>query len=159
MKRWKDTEYFLSEDGDVYRNGSKRAFYLSNKGYNVISIWQYNQCTKWNVHRIVAELYVENPDLKCCVNHIDGNKVNNHHSNLEWVTAQENSHHMLFVLKKNIGDKHVHTGVPDKIVNYLRKCKSVKIKADFGRIAKTYGVTESHIKRIYNGSKRKLVVT
>lgn len=159
MRRWRDTEYFVTEDGDVYRNGRKRALYLSNRGYNIIDIWQYNQRTKWNVHRIVAELYVDNPDLKCCVNHIDGNKLNNHYTNLEWVTFQENSQHVINVLKKNIGDKHSQTRVPEKIVSYLRKCKSVEIKPDFDRIAKTYRVTKYHIEKIYKGTKRVLGVT
>jgi hypothetical protein len=45
------------------------------------------------IHRLVAELFVSNPDGKTVVNHKDGNKANNTADNLEWVTASENSLH------------------------------------------------------------------
>jgi hypothetical protein len=50
------------------------------------------------VHRVIARAWIENPNSKPQVNHIDGNKLNNHASNLEWVTNQENQIHAYEIL-------------------------------------------------------------
>lgn len=46
-----------------------------------------------SVHRLVAEAFIKNHKKKPQINHLDRDRANNHVSNLEWVTAHENSYH------------------------------------------------------------------
>lgn len=46
-----------------------------------------------NIHRLVALSFIKNTKNKDFVNHMDGNKLNNHANNLEWVTHKENAEH------------------------------------------------------------------
>ena len=58
---------------------------LFNSGYRVIRIDNKRYC----IHRLVAQEWI-NDEKKQCVDHIDGNKQNNHLSNLRWATTKEN---------------------------------------------------------------------
>ena len=46
----------------------------------------------FNVHRLVAICFVEG-DVSLTVNHIDGNKLNNVYTNLEFISAKDNIKH------------------------------------------------------------------
>ena len=72
---------------------------IDRAGYHEVLINGKNH----RVHRVVAELFIDNPDKKDCVNHIDGNKLNNTVQNLEWCTHSENTIHSikLGLQKKN----------------------------------------------------------
>jgi|TARA_R110000737_G_scaffold157287_1_gene185796 hypothetical protein len=86
MRRFRDTEYMISEDGGIYRNGKKRKPYLDI--YQRLNLSINGVTTTFYVHRIVAEAYLGASDL--CVDHIDNDKTNNHVSNLQYLTRAEN---------------------------------------------------------------------
>jgi len=66
---------------------------LTNKGYNRVYLsMNSNKYTK-SVHRLVAETFIDNPESKKTVNHINMNKLDNSVSNLEWMTNKENMRH------------------------------------------------------------------
>ena len=91
--------YLVTEDGQVfcmrYKNRDEwrqlkpRIGHQRCGGYYLVTI---NGRVAF-VHRLVAECFCEKPPGKVEVNHKDGNKLNNHYSNLEWVTHLENVRH------------------------------------------------------------------
>jgi hypothetical protein len=86
MKKFKNSNYEISEDGKVFniKNGRERKPQLVNGFHQVILF--INKCTKFiYVHQLVAECYVENPLGYTQIEHIDGNKLNNDYSNLRWI--------------------------------------------------------------------------
>lgn len=86
-------DYYVDYDGSIYKGKNKLKCNNQN-GYRAVMItYKDGSRKRWYVHRIVAEIYLENKDRKPFVNHIDGDKANNSVSNLEWVTCKENARH------------------------------------------------------------------
>jgi hypothetical protein len=81
-------------------------------GYMVCSLSNHQDLKEFLVHRLVASAFISKIDGKYDVNHIDGNKTNNHYSNLEWVTKSENTLHAV---------KHNISGFRDHVFENLRK--------------------------------------
>lgn len=105
MEIWKPIEgtegiYEVSNTGKVrninYRGcGYTRYLKISTNdwGYNYVIIKRNGKRGKQMIHRLLAEIFIPNPDEKPEVNHIDGVKTNNCIDNLEWVTKSENVQH------------------------------------------------------------------
>lgn len=66
---------------------------LKRNGYYVARLSKDGKVFNYSVHRLVAIHFVDNPDDKPYVNHIDGVKTNNLSENLEWSTPSENIQH------------------------------------------------------------------
>lgn len=93
-KEYRDSGYFISTCGRVKskRNGDIKALSQRNKNtYVEIQIRIKNESKSFKIHRLVAELFIPNNDLqKIEVDHINGDKSNNHVNNLQWITPDDN---------------------------------------------------------------------
>lgn len=86
--------YEIEEDGTLYGyNGRKLADVLSNRGYIRNSLSTEKGQKNFLRHRLVAMAFIDNPENKPEINHINEDKLNNHVENLEWCTRVENMNH------------------------------------------------------------------
>lgn len=70
-----------------------RSTTLDRTGYLRVALLKHGISKSYAVHRLVCMAFLDNPESKRTVNHIDGNKQNNILSNLEWMTHSENHKH------------------------------------------------------------------
>lgn len=85
--------YLIGSNGTINNRTKDLNTYIINSGYVAIKLCVGKVRKHKLIHRMVAEMFVPNPENKSEVNHIDGNKLNNNASNLEWVTSSENKRH------------------------------------------------------------------
>lgn len=104
-----DSRFEISEYGIIRNRKTKsvKSQYLNDAGYPMITISKGNKSNPYRVHKLLAEMFIPNPDKKPEVNHIDGNKKNYALSNLEWSTHAENMGHAFTTgLANNTGERN-----------------------------------------------------
>lgn len=143
MEQWKEIEgnretYAVSDQGEVKtvtrpgaRGSTVKGHALAQRensnGYLRVTARFKGEKKSYAhfVHRLVAEAFVPNPENKPFVNHKDGNKHNNHATNLEWCTKSENEKHAWRTgLKTDVatkGELHGMHKLKEKDVKYIRK--------------------------------------
>ncbi len=107
------SKYYVTFSGHVFgtRNMQYLKAHLSHDGYHCVGMFKDSDKRQHQlkIHRLVALAYIENPDKKPSVNHINGNKNVNSADNLEWVTVWENDNHArLLGLRRGISDERIH---------------------------------------------------
>jgi len=144
-----EKNYFVDKEGRVYSNRKfnniteLKQYTNGHKGYSKVTINKKN----YFVHRLVAIAFLENPENKKIVNHIDGDKSNNHVSNLEWCTYSENSKHAY-----DIGIHKPYIGVKDKGNNkFAKEWDDLSKKGmSFREIGRLYNVSHHTVSRTIN---------
>ena len=151
--------YLVSEDGEVMTlpRGGKDAHTLTQfdtgNGYRKVLLYSSDGiATNQLVHRLVATAFCEIRQGATEVNHLDGNKSNNHASNLEWVTPSENKDHASRVL----GGNHRKPGrrkFDDEQVRYIRSSTTGSRP-----LARQFGVSPTAIRQIRTGKTYQEVI-
>ena len=88
--------YIITRDGKVYNSQTKRYLTIKNNvnGYPGVALSRTDKTRKnIYIHRLVALLFIENPNNCLEINHIDFDKTNNNIENLEWVSKSDNIKH------------------------------------------------------------------
>jgi hypothetical protein len=123
---------------------------IGNSGYHQVSLRDGKRLHRTRAHVLVADHFCEGKTKeRFCVNHIDGNKLNNYFENLEWCTRAENSKHAFRTgLCDYKGEKSVHAKITE--------AQAIAIKYKFigfteSQLSKVFGIGRRHINDIKNG--------
>jgi len=125
-------DYWISEDSDIlsmrprWKKSKLKASNDRGNGYLFTTLFNNYVARSPTIHRLVAETFIPNPYNKACVNHKDGNKLNNCLSNLEWVTYSENTLHAYKTgLQKPRGKANKNIGLTEINCNCCKKTLSI----------------------------------
>ena len=149
---------------DNYGSGRTRKFeerelsyYQRKDGYFYVHLGGRNDLEKWQLHRLIAYMWIDNPNNLETVNHIDGDKGNNCVENLEWVSLAENikkgydcglydnvkSLHCSYIKWKN-----GFSNVDPLTKSYIR---SLKGKVSRDELCKIYNLTYKQLNMLLDG--------
>lgn len=121
---------------------------ISKTGYYVVTLFRPGFNRVYKVHRLVAEAFIDNPENKRTVNHIDGNKLNNSLGNLEWATDLENIRHGFAnnLIVTCVGEKQSATKLkPDEVTAIYNSLLPRR------ELSKKYNISYTAICNIKNG--------
>ena len=105
------------------------------------------------IHRLVAEAFIPNPENKPQVNHMDGNTLNAHVSNLEWVTPLENTRHAIRTgLTKQKGEDSSSAMITNETVKLI--IQELLDGVSQLVIAKKYDISKDVVHKIANKTNR-----
>jgi len=117
-------------------------------------VWLKDRKTPY-VHQLIALTFLPNPDNLPEVDHLDGNKANNHTDNLEWVSPSENMRRAtvqgLNTVPNNAGTRNGMAKLTEEDV------KQIKLLLKLGdtqlAIAKHFNISQGHVASIKAGTR------
>jgi len=115
-------------------------------GYKRINLYKNKKVKKYYVHRLVAQAFISNPNKYPEVNHKDGDKSNNHISNLEWCTSSQNQIHAYKIglqkynpkIHENNNYRGIKCKVTDNVTGKTIKFENMKKASEFLGYYKNY---------------------
>lgn len=169
-ERWADIsgwpDYEVSDHGRVRSKASPRSRFLkpqrfrklstNPKGYKTVVLSEGSRPTRrfktFTVHRLVAMAFVDG-DKSLVVGHLDGDPANNHYLNLKWITAQENSDHMVAHGTRQFGMRHPQGKLCARCVR--ASIELFDVGWCTGDIGALFGVNPATISGYLSGAERK----
>jgi Trp operon repressor len=167
MKQVESSNYYVTKDGNVINSKTQRILKpITISSYYYVSILG----KKKSIHSLVANAYLVKPNNNFEINHKDGNKLNNHYLNLEYVSHLDNMRHAyktglisIETRKKNADNarkvyklktnRHTSAKLTKEQVIEIKELLKQEMKQE--DIAKKYGVSRTPISHINTGKSWK----
>ena len=152
---WKTIEdypnYMVSNMGRIKRlnynrTGKEKIMKLraDKGGYLLVNFYKDKKQTTYKVHRLVAEAFLQNPENKPEIGHINTIRTDNRVENLRWATSKENRNNPLTKrhisvgkLGKNMGKEHFAS---KPIIQFTKNNEFVKIWENAQDVAREWGL-------------------
>lgn len=143
--------YKISNLGRIYsikRRTCLKVKKLGNSGYYQVRLSKDGKYIYKNLHRILAETFIPNPNNYRTVNHINGNKLDNRLNNLEWADDCRQQHEACLLGLKPV-TQHILTEA--EILEVYKKY--FENKQTIYSIAKEYGTRKQQIAKLIKGQR------
>ena len=153
------SRYEINENGEI-KNIISNSFlkpWVINSGYKVINIYSDNSKTyRVLIHRLVAENFIHEIPEKMTVNHIDGNKLNNHISNLEIISFTENVRHAVQTGLMASGENNYNSKYTNEQIHEV--CRLISLGSySLTEVSNLTGVGYNRVVQIYHRAKWKQI--
>ena len=144
-------DYEITKDGKVFNKKWGRYVKPQPNGTGYLRVHIAGKM--YFVHRLVAMIYIPNPENLPQVNHIDGNKHNNCVDNLEWVSNRDNSLHALHKGWMRIEENHQFAKLTREQVSFIKRHPDMSRK----ELAEKFNISPRTITDIRQGKTWKTV--
>ena len=124
-------------------------------GYRSVVLHRANIKNQYDVHRLVAETFIPNPNNLSDVNHKDGCKTNNILSNLEWCSRSDNLKH---AYKNGLNRVHIDEAIKERSRPVIQHAPSGEIIAEYAsarKAAKASGYNQGQISQYCRSENKK----
>ena len=151
-KKIEDYDYVVSNFGRIknLKNNNLLKPQDNRNGYLKVCLSKHGKVNQFLMHRLVAELFIDNPNNLPQVNHIDENKNNAHVNNLEWCSHTYNSMYSISNRKSIKGVETYNSILTDKDVLEIVNCLKLKLYSQT-KLAELYNVKQITISNIWTG--------
>lgn len=158
-EEWRSVEgwpYEVSDQGRVRRVGktvSLKRPYVDDSGYYAVGLYGAGNSRTKRIHVLMMCAFRGPRPEGRQINHIDGNKLNNWLSNLEWATASENTRHSFRLgLQSTQGEKNGRAKLTNAVVLEMRRVR-VETGKTYKEIGTMFGMSGGSAWNVISGTK------